>query len=139
MIREYTANDLEDILDIWLLASIKAHDFVNPSFWESQIENMRNIYLPASEIYVFESLFKVVGFYALHENTLAAIFVKPEFQGQGIGKQLLSHAKTKRTELTLCVYKANHASYQFYLNQGFKVISEQKDEHTGHFEYTMSL
>ncbi len=40
--------------------------------------------------------------------------------------------------LTLSVYKENQASYQFYLSQGFNVISEQVDEYTGHLEYTMS-
>ncbi|HAS8277925.1 TPA: GNAT family N-acetyltransferase, partial [Vibrio vulnificus] len=28
--------------------------------------------------------------------------------------------------------------YQFYLSQGFTVVSEQRDEHTGHPEYTMN-
>ncbi len=41
--------------------------------------------------------------------------------------------------LTLSVYKENEASYQFYLAQGFTVISEQTDEHSGHQEYTMSV
>ncbi|TOK35100.1 GNAT family N-acetyltransferase, partial [Vibrio parahaemolyticus] len=106
--------------------------------WESQLENMRNIYIPASETYVYEVESKVVGFYALYENSLAAIFVYPELQGKGIGKQLLSHAKAQRAVLSLSVYKENQASYQFYLSQGFKVVSEQVDEHTGHSEYTMS-
>ena len=61
-----------------------------------------------------------------------------ELQGKGIGKQLLSHAKTQRAVLSLSVYKENQASYQFYLSQGFNVVSEQLDEHTGHSEYTMS-
>lgn len=61
----------------------------------------------------------------------------PAFQGKGIGKQLLSHAKAQREILSLSVYKENQASYQFYLSQGFTVISEQMDEHTGHPEYTM--
>ncbi|WP_274008777.1 GNAT family N-acetyltransferase [Vibrio parahaemolyticus] len=139
MIRKYTIGDIEAVLDIWLSASIKAHDFVPPSFWQDQVENMRSIYLPASDVYVFEKASKVVGFYALYENNLAAIFVKPEQQGQGVGKQLITHAKRQRVELTLSVYKANEVSYQFYLTQGFKVISERKDEHTGHLEYTMSL
>lgn len=80
-----------------------------------------------------------MGFYALYENTLAAIFVAPEQQGQGIGKQLINHAKQQREALTLSVYKENQPSYQFYLAQGFSVISEQFDEHTGHAEYTMSF
>lgn len=137
MIRKYTENDLAPILEIWLEASIKAHYFVPAEFWQSQIENMRNIYLPASETYVFESASHVVGFYALYENNLAAIFVAPEWQGKGIGKQLLNHAKNQRTALTLSVYAENEPSYQFYLSQGFNVISEQADEHTGQPEYTM--
>lgn len=138
MIRKYNENDMNSVLDIWLNASVKAHAFISPEFWESQVENMRNIYIPASETYVYEVESKVVGFYALYENSLAAIFVSPELQGKGIGKQLLSHAKTQRAELSLAVYKENQASYQFYLSQAFKVLSEQLDEHTGHPEYTMS-
>lgn len=138
MIRKYNENDMASVLEIWLNASVQAHAFISPEFWESQVENMRNIYIPASETYVYEVESKVVGFYALYENSLAAIFVSPELQGKGIGKQLLSHAKTQRAELSLAVYKENQASYQFYLSQDFKVLSEQLDEHTGHPEYTMS-
>ncbi|MHC6530210.1 N-acetyltransferase [Vibrio proteolyticus] len=138
MIRKYNSNDLDSVLEIWLEASVKAHDFVSADFWESQVESMRNVYIPASEVFVYEIESKIVGFYALHENNLAAIFVFPAFQGQGIGKQLLSHAKAQRAILSLSVYKENQASYQFYLSQGFTVVSEQRDEHTGHPEYTMS-
>ncbi|EKO3594293.1 N-acetyltransferase [Vibrio metschnikovii] len=138
MIRKYNDNDLDSIIEIWLTASMKAHDFVSAEFWKSQVDNMRNIYLPASEICVYEIDSKVVGFYALYESNLAAIFVESDLQGKGIGKQLLNHAKSQRVALTLSVYKENQASYQFYLSQGFNVISEQVDEHTGHLEYTMS-
>jgi len=139
MIREFNDSDMDPVMDIWLSASIKAHDFVEASFWESQVENMRNIYIPASETYVFESGSEVIGFYSLNENNLAAVFVAPAFQGRGIGKQLISHAKKQRVRLTLSVYKENEAGYQFYLSQGFDVISEQTDVHTGHQEYTMSI
>jgi GNAT superfamily N-acetyltransferase len=89
--------DMEVVLAIWLEASIKAHDFVDAQFWKSQVDNMRRIYIPASETFVYESDAKVVGFCALHENCLAAIFVIPAFQGQGIGKALPSHAKAQRS------------------------------------------
>jgi putative acetyltransferase len=137
MIRKYNENEIESVLDIWLTVSIQAHDFVEAVFWESQVENMRNIYIPASETYVYEQDSRIVGFYAMYESNLAAIFIAPEFQGNGIGKQLMAHAKNQRTTLTLSVYKENEASCQFYLSQGFKVVSEQADEHTGHLEYTM--
>ncbi|CCO48169.1 putative Acetyltransferase [Vibrio nigripulchritudo SOn1] len=138
MIRKFTQSDIDAVLDIWLTASIDAHNFVEADFWRDQISNMRDVYIPASEVYVFELNGDVVGFYALYEDSLAAIFVYPDFQGQGLGEKLITHAKSRRDSLTLSVYKDNQASYQFYLSQGFKVISEQTDEHTGYPEYTMT-
>ena len=139
MIRKYQERDIETVLDIWLRASIKAHDFVDADFWVSQVDNMRNIYIPASETFVYERASKVVGFYALDENTLAAIFVDPASQWVGIGKQLMKHVKEQRSTLSLSVYKENVASFNFYIAQGFTVVSEQVDDHTGHQEYTMSM
>ncbi|WP_445365167.1 N-acetyltransferase [Microbulbifer sp. ANSA001] len=138
MIREYKLSDLDIILDIWLTASINSHRFISSEFWESQLEDMRDIYIPNSETYVFERDRKVAGFYSLNGSSLAAIFVYPHVQGQGIGKQLLSHAKSQRSHLTLSVYKENTPSYHFYLSQGFLPIKEQLDKHTGHIEYLMS-
>ncbi|MDW6002390.1 N-acetyltransferase [Vibrio mangrovi] len=137
MIRAYRATDIDRILEIWFAASLQAHHFIAPEFWQSQLENMRHLYLPAAETYLYEQDSEIVGFCSLYENNLAAIFVIPEKQGQGIGKQLLTHARSCRESLTLTVYQANEASYQFYLSQGFKVIGEQVDEHTGCPEYLM--
>ncbi|KPL95834.1 MULTISPECIES: N-acetyltransferase [Vibrio] len=139
MIREYSAADTETVLDIWLAASIKAHNFIAPEFWESQVGNMRDIYLPASQTYVFQVDGEVRGFYSLYEGILAAIFVSTEYQGSGIGKQLIHHAKLECPNLSLNVYKENQATIQFYLSQGFSIVREQVDEHTGYQEYTMHL
>lgn len=137
MIRAYGENDREAVLDIWLQASIRAHDFVAREYWESQLDNMRRRYLPAAENHVYVNGAKIVGFYSLYGDTLAALFVLPEHQGHGIGKALLDHAKARRARLTLTVYSENAASHGFYLSQGFTVIGEQIDRHTGHPEYAM--
>ncbi|MBC8943661.1 N-acetyltransferase [Xenorhabdus indica] len=137
MIRKFTEADMDDILTIWLEASIKAHHFIAADFWKSQIENMRNLYIPASEVYVYVQNGKIIGFYALHDDALAAIFVLPDNQRQGVGSELIADAKNRRTELTLAVYQENEISYNFYLSQGFYVAKEGKDEATGHLEYVM--
>lgn len=139
MIREYSAADTETVLNIWLTASIKAHDFMPSKFWQSQVGNMRDIYLPASKNYVIEVKGKLCGFYSLYEGVLAAIFVSPQHQGCGVGKQLLQHAKLECPNLSLNVYKENQATIEFYLSHGFSIVSEQIDDHTGHKEYTMNL
>ncbi|WP_198649927.1 GNAT family N-acetyltransferase [Zobellella maritima] len=138
MTRKSEGKDIEAILDIWLAASIISHDFIEPGFWESQVESMRTLYLPASELYVYEQDAHVIGFYTLCENTLAAIFVKPACQVRGYGKALLRHAQTQRNGLNLTVYKANEASCHFYLAHGFVITGEQTDAYTGHMELLMS-
>lgn len=107
MIRRFEPRDMDRLLEIWLNASIKAHDFIDASFWQANIESMRDVYIPASETCVFEDSSGVLGFYSLLDNQLTALFVDPAHQGKGFGKQLLDHAKCLRKALSLAVYKKN--------------------------------
>ena len=139
MIRVFEQHDMERVLEIWLSASIKAHDFIDAAYWQSHTATMRDVYIPASETYVLEDQSGVQGFCSLLGNQLAALFVDPVHQGKGLGKQLLEHAKNLRGELTLAVYKENAPSLAFYRSQGFAVLREQVDAQTGHAEYLMAL
>ena len=139
MIRPFKESDMEKVLSIWLDASIEAHDFVARDFWESKVKEMRDIYIPASETYVYDNQGVIYGFASLVENTLAAIFVAPSAQGRGIGKKLMNKAKESRQELHLSVYKENKKSIAFYKKCGFEAVKEQIDEHTGHSELFMVL
>ncbi|OOE78083.1 N-acetyltransferase [Salinivibrio sp. PR6] len=137
MIRDYRAADIDQVLAIWLSASIKAHDFIESAFWNSKISVMRDVYIPASETLVYEAEGEVVGFYSLYENNLAAIFVTPGSQGKGLGSALIDDAKSRRESLQLTVYKENKPSIEFYQKHGFTLLGEQIDEHTGHPELIM--
>ncbi|MFW1678177.1 N-acetyltransferase [Pontibacter sp. JAM-7] len=137
MVRDYRLNDIDEIVAIWLSASIKAHDFIESAFWKSNISMIRDVYIPASETLVYETEGEVVGFYSLYENSLAAIFVAPGSQGKGLGSVLLADAKNRRERLQLTVYKENTPSITFYEKHGFTLCGEQIDEHTGHPELIM--
>ncbi|SEA42014.1 N-acetyltransferase [Marinobacterium iners] len=137
MIRDYQAADIDQILGIWLSASVKAHNFIEPEFWKSMIGMMRDVYIPASETLVYEKEGEVVGFYSLYENNLAAIFVRPGLQGKGLGSALIYDAKNRREKIQLTVYKDNIPSIKFYEKHGFNLLGEQIDEHTGHPELIM--
>jgi putative acetyltransferase len=139
MIREFKQSDLDQALNIWLNASIKAHDFVPKEFWKSKIDDMRNIYFPMGETYIYEENGIIKGFVALCDDLLAAIFVSPNVQGKGIGKQLMNKAKQIRKSLKLSVYKENKNSIEFYKKCGFNIVKEQTDEHTGHPELLMEF
>ena len=75
-----------------------------------------------------------VGFIAYEINSepdktkIHKIYVLPETQGSGVGKQLFEFVKTKalqvqQTAIFLNVNKYNKAIY-FYTNLGFKIIKE---------------
>ena len=128
---------MDDVIAIWLDASVAAHDFVDRHFWQSKVGAMRDTYIPASETYVYEDEEGTKGFCSLRENNLAAMFVAPVHQGKGIGRMLIQKAKQLRGDLTLRVYTDNGKAVRFYEMCGFKRVSEEVDEHTGHAELVM--
>ena len=139
MIRSGKNTDIERMTKIWLEASIKAHGFMPPDYWTSKANDMRNLYLPLSENYVYDDGGELLGFISIHNGTIAAIFVLPSRQGEGIGSKLIEFIKTKHKDLSLTVYKSNTASIAFYKKHGFVISEEQVDEHTGHPEIIMKL
>ena len=137
MIRLFRESDMDSVLDIWLRASIKAHDFVEKEFWQSHVKDMREVYIPGSETYVLEDNNQVLGFFSLYEKTLAALFVDPDHQGKGIGTRLMDKAKSLRRKIDLCVYSENTTALGFYVKCGFTVKKERPEPHTGHRETLM--
>jgi putative acetyltransferase len=137
MIRAFEPSDMKDVLDIWLRASIEAHSFIRREFWESKIEDMEKTYIPASDTYVFIEGEVIKGFFSLCGDTLAAMFVSPDYQGNGIGQRLMGKATSVRDKLSLAVYQENSKGIDFYRKCGFITIREQVDEHTGQVEILM--
>ncbi|AXX92715.1 N-acetyltransferase [Malaciobacter molluscorum LMG 25693] len=139
MIRKANKQDINKIVDIWLEVSIIAHDFISSSFWESQVQNMKDIYIPNSLTYVIEYDSQIVGFYSLYKDTLAALFIKSQYQSKGLGKKLLDDAKSKNNTLFLTVYKKNNKACNFYLSNGFNIIKEHIDSNTNQEELEMKF
>ena len=138
MIRPYLNTDCDALLDIWLSASLQAHDFVPEAFWRDQLGAMREHYLPLAETRVLEQGGAPLAFASVHEGRLAALFVSPEQQGCGLGLQLLEAVMAERTRLELDVYQANRRATAFYRRAGFKVIAQGHDPHTGQAQLTMA-
>ena len=137
MIRKLETEEIDEVLDIWLKASIAAQGFIDETFWKSNLDAMRTIYIPSSETYVYEEDDVIKGFFSIKNVTLAAMFVSPEFQGKGVGRKLMDKAKVLSDRLNLTVYKENSRSMDFYMKCGFEPIKEKVDEHTGHIEILM--
>lgn len=64
---------------------------------------MKEQYLPASTIYAVKEQAVIVGFAAVHQDSLAALFVSPKWWGKNIGSQLLRHVQGLHPKLHLSV------------------------------------
>ncbi|HIU17597.1 MAG TPA: GNAT family N-acetyltransferase [Candidatus Avidesulfovibrio excrementigallinarum] len=142
MIRPATEADMEPIVQLWLKASIKAHDFISRSWWEARAQDMRELYLPLSDVLVVaidDASGELVGFAALIENVLAALFVLPGWERRGIGSRLLELIRKLRADLCLTVYERNCRAVTFYTKHGFVKVGRRIEEATGQAEWVMAL
>ena len=139
MIRPYTNEDLNAVLDVWYRASLIAHSFLPDEFFDSERQEIAEQWLPMSETIVYEANGRVVGFLSLIGDEVGAIFVSPEHQGRGIGRSLMDHARRLRSTLVLSVFEANEIGRRFYHAYGFEVVGRDRNEATGHPELRLQL
>jgi len=83
---------------------------------------------------------RIIGFYAMKAKIeylyLDHLYVKPGFQGHGIGRQVVdqvkAEARTKNLPIRLIALRDSPAN-QFYLSCGFMLVD--KDEFDNHYEW----
>ncbi|MFE0378749.1 GNAT family N-acetyltransferase [Streptomyces inhibens] len=63
---------------------------------------------------------------------VGGLFVAPEAQGDGVGRELLEHAAALHGALTLEVFEGNARARRFYAHLGFTERGRRVDEETGH-------
>lgn len=140
MIRPFKEDDTEEVIRVWLEASIQAHHFIPRAFWESAAEDMRTLYLPLSDeivLHIDDVSGRVDAFLAFTGSFLAALFVEPAAQGVGLGSRLFNIARRMHPDLALCVYKENRKAVAFYQNRGLTVLGERMEKKTGQMELMM--
>ena len=135
LVRGLSARHYAACADIWLEASLLAHDFASPALWQDQRDAMQRHYLPSSHLDVLERHGEAVAFSALCSpdgvDFLAALFVRPSCWRMGLGTVLVRHAMHGRHRLRLDVYRANSGARAFYARSGFVPTGESVCGHTG--------
>ena len=139
MIRPYKETDLGELLEAWSSASLIGHPFLDEAFFRQERNKIRDAYLPNAETWVFEQDGVVVGFIALIGNEVGAIFVDSNYQGRGIGRALMDHARSIRDFLELFVFQDNKVGRDFYEKCGFQELGEQFHEETGFMQLRLRL
>lgn len=155
LIRRCETADQDGLLDVWLQATLHAHDQLPAAMWWPRQEALRRQLLDCQQIWVVEaarnSLWPVskncqqvprvvpalVGFMAVEAQQLLALYVHPDYQQQGIGGCLLQLAKGYQSRLNVRVCALNIDAVQFYRRHGFHLLREVKDPLTGCDEVEM--
>jgi len=68
MIRKYKDTDVEELLDVWFQASSLAHPFLDSAFMEKEKANVREVYLPNTDTWVFKVKDQIAGFISMMGN-----------------------------------------------------------------------
>lgn len=131
MIRKYTSNDVESVVDVWSQASVQAHSFLSPEFVVKAQRDLRKVYLPATETWIYEKEGEVVGFISMLNNEIGGLFVLPQFQDKGIGSALVNFVAIKFLELEVEVFDKNSIGRAFYDKYGFRPVKNYTHDETG--------
>lgn len=86
----------------------------------------------ASEIFVFEDEGEIKGFVGHQGSHIAWLYVDPEFQGCGVGKQLIEFLLNRLNGIAvISVVKTNHAALHLYQQRGFRINGEYDFDYQG--------
>lgn len=139
MIRPYRPGDTDELLEVWEAASKLAHPFLSRGFMQRERKAIRDQHLHVAETWVYEADRHVIGFVALVGDEIGALFVHPDHHGEGLGRALVDHARTRRDRLEVEVFRDNPIGRRFYDRYGFRPIGEHLHEPSGHMVLRLRL
>lgn len=119
MIRKREEKDTEHIIRIWQEASKIAHAFLADDFVEKAKKDLRDVYLPLTDTWVYEDDHGVIGFISMLGQEIGGLFVWPHDQKKGIGTQLVNFVKAFHSEMQVDVFEENALGRAFYDKYGF--------------------
>ena len=89
---------------------------------EEDVELFRKKIFPDYELTVAEMDGEIAGFSAVSPGWLEHLYVLPQFQGRGVGGQLLSRAKEGQASFQFWVFQKNINARRFYEKLGARLV-----------------
>lgn len=79
-------------------------------------------FLPANEVWVADADGQVAGYIGFDPDWIHHLYLLPQFQGQGIGPQLLALAMADGRPRRLWTFQQNERARRFYEARGFVLL-----------------
>ncbi|MBJ2286555.1 GNAT family N-acetyltransferase [Pseudomonas sp. MF6755] len=120
-IRPRVAADDPVLGALWERSVRATHDFLPEDDIQRLLPLVRDTYLPmpALEVWVHEDNAGIAGFIGTGAHNVEMLFIDPDRRGQGIGRQLLDHVRSRHDTLTVDVNEQNPQAVGFYRHYGF--------------------
>ena len=119
--RKYSA----EVVGFWRESKERALGQPEKHSFENHIEFLENHLSPEYKVLVAvdPTNYGAVGMIAYNSEEVGQLYIHPNFQGMGIGTQLLNIAKEgSNGSLWLFTFEINVGAQKFYERHGFKVI-----------------
>lgn len=130
-IRLSRPDERERLYRIWFDAVEATHGFLAEDDFEFYAALVRDELLPLGRFWVAaDAEDRSVGFLHLDGATIEALFVDPAHHGEGIGRALVSHARTLSPHLELEANEQSGAA-GFYRRLGFRETGRSPVDGTG--------
>ena len=118
-IRPARAADGARMLDIWRRAVDATHDFLTPED-RSAIDGEVSTFLPQAAAWLATDPDDcAIGFMLIEGTHMDALFIDPDWHGQGVGRLLVEHALSLHPALTADVNERNERALHFYERMNF--------------------
>jgi GNAT superfamily N-acetyltransferase len=131
VIRPYLPTDEEDLISVWLAATIPGQAFLSETHWRAMEPEIRHELLPVAETWVVVEDVGVVAFMSVIGDVIGGLFTHPDHQGRGHGRSLVEVARDRFDPVFVEVFEANQRALTFYRRAGFVDHERAIDDGSG--------
>jgi putative acetyltransferase len=119
VIRTYRHTDEDQLIAVWLAATIPGQDFLPEAHWRDMEPVVRHDLLPAADTWVVIEDGKMVAFMSVVGDVIGGLFTRPDHRSQGHGRSLIEIARKQFEPVFVEVFEANEKALGFYRRAGF--------------------
>ena len=123
-LRRAQPGDARAVAEVFLAARADAMPYLPALHSDDETRVwLRDVVLTEHEVVAAEAGGRLAGFASIDADTLAHLYVHPEFQRRGIGDALLARAKELRPNgFRLWVFQRNAGARRFYERRGLRLL-----------------
>lgn len=128
---KYTDIHRQQVLTVWEKSVLATHDFLTSTDFEEIKEFASNMNFNDLQFFCLINKNVVLGFIGVADKKVEALFLDPEYFGQGLGRKLLNFAVKELNADKLDVNEQNEKALKFYQKFGFEIFERTDKDDQG--------